>query len=182
MCGIGGMILKSEEVAPRALETMCDAMAHRGPDGRGIYAKNNLGLAHTRLSIIDLEGAKQPMHSSCGKYIITYNGELYNYKSLREELQGLGIKFYLNSDTEVVLYAYKVWGESCLTKFRGMFSFAIIDHVKQYVFCARDHFGIKPFVYVENKRGFFFGSELHVFAQQPLVSLTIDFFALEIWD
>ena len=119
------------------------------------------------------------MHSSCGKYIITYNGELYNYKSLREELRGLGVNFYLNSDTEVVLYAYKVWGEGCLSKFRGMFSFAIIDHVKQFVFCARDHFGIKPFVYVENEQGFFFGSELHVFTQQPLVSLTIDFFALD---
>ena len=179
MCGIGGMILKNEEVAPRALEIMCDAMAHRGPDGRGIYAKNNLGLAHTRLSIIDLEGAKQPMHSSCGKYIITYNGELYNYISLRKELQGLGVNFSLNSDTEVVLYAYKVWGEACLSKFRGMFSFAIIDHVKQFVFCARDHFGIKPFVYVENAQGFFFGSELHVFTKRPLVSLTIDFCALD---
>ena len=179
MCGIGGIILNNERVEPNALVRMCDAMAHRGPDGRGVYAQKNLGLAHTRLSIIDLEGAKQPMHSSCGQYIITYNGELYNYKALRQELEGMGVNFSLNSDTEVVLYAYKVWGKACLKKFRGMFSFAIVDHKKQFLFCARDHFGIKPFVYVKNSRGFFFGSELSLFTQQPLISLTINFSALD---
>jgi asparagine synthase (glutamine-hydrolysing) len=179
MCGIGGMILNNKRAEPSALDRMCDIMAHRGPDGRGIYAEKNLGLAHTRLSIIDLEGAKQPMHSSCGQYVITYNGELYNYKSLRKELEGNGVHFSLSSDTEVVLYAYKIWGESCLKRFRGMFSFAIIDYNKHLVFCARDHFGIKPFVYVENSAGFFFGSELSVLTQQPLINLTLDFSALD---
>ena len=134
MCGIGGMILNNERVEPNALVRMCDAMAHRGSDGRGIYAQKNLGLAHTRLSIIDLEGAKQPMHSSCRQYIITYNGELYNYKVLRQELEGIGVNFSLNSDTEVVLYAYKVWGEASPKKISWHVFFAIVDHKNNFYF------------------------------------------------
>jgi asparagine synthase (glutamine-hydrolysing) len=139
---------------------MNDLIEHRGPDGHGVFISNNLGLGHRRLSIIDLskEGA-QPLHY-LDKYTITYNGEIYNYVELKEELVELGYRFKSKTDTEVILAAFDRWGQKCVSKFNGMWSFAIFDSFNSAVFCSRDRFGIKPFYYTDNSSEFAFGSEI----------------------
>ena len=142
---------------------MTDLVAHRGPNGEGFYTHKNLGLGHRRLSILDLSNAgHQPMKLD-NKYVITYNGEVYNYIELRRELLKLGHQFFTQTDTEVILAAYKEWGTSCVTKFNGMWAFAIHDIEKQIVFCSRDRFGIKPFYYTIIDGKFLFGSEIKQF-------------------
>jgi len=163
MCGIAGIVgtvrYKKEKMMSW-LNMMNELQAHRGPDGEGAWINNdvNVGFAHRRLSIIDLStAASQPMKSDNG-LVITYNGEVYNYIELREEI---GVdQFCTTSDTEVILKAYEKWGESCVDHLRGMFAFAIWDKKNNKLFCARDRFGIKPFYYTHNKRGFFFSSEI----------------------
>jgi asparagine synthase (glutamine-hydrolysing) len=133
---------------------------HRGPDAEGYYVHNNVGLAHRRLSILDLsEAGNQPMVYS-NNLVITYNGEVYNYVELREELVKLGYHFNTTTDTEVILAAYDAWGSKCLNKFNGMWSFAILDKRSNKVFMARDRFGVKPFYYSQNSGNFVFGSEI----------------------
>jgi asparagine synthase (glutamine-hydrolysing) len=149
MCGIAGIFhLNGDPVLPRMLKEMTDAMAHRGPDGEGFYIDNGVGLGHRRLAIIDLsEAARQPMSTASNEYVISYNGEVYNYKELRAELEKAGYRFESQSDTEVGLYAYKEWGPKCLKRFNGLFAFAIWDKVKQELFLARDRYGTKPLYY-----------------------------------
>jgi asparagine synthase (glutamine-hydrolysing) len=162
MCGIAGIIsLKSdpiENLQPK-LEVMDYLQKHRGPDGHGfwIHSTNRIGFAHQRLSIIDLNTGDQPMQDPSGNWIV-YNGEIYNYLELREEL-GVNL-FRTSSDTEVILLAYQKWGEHCVEHLRGMFSFALWDEQKQLVFCARDRFGIKPFYYSIVNNAFYFASEV----------------------
>ncbi len=164
MCGITGKItFSNNKVSYAELKRMTDAIIHRGPDGEGQWINDdgNVGLGHRRLSIIDLsENAAQPMHSSDGRFIISYNGEIYNYIELRDELIKLGYRFNTTSDTEVLLVAYQEYGESFLQKLDGMFAFAIWDNHKKEMFCARDRFGEKPFFYFQNKQEFVFGSEM----------------------
>jgi asparagine synthase (glutamine-hydrolysing) len=140
---------------------LTDLVAHRGPDGRGVRVKGNVGLGHRRLAIIDLsDDGAQPM---CDRHLpiwITYNGEIYNYLELRAELEALGFAFRTASDTEVLLAAYVCWGEKCLERFNGMWSFAIHDERDNTLFCARDRFGVKPFYYVDTPMQFAFGSEI----------------------
>ncbi len=144
-----------------ALRRMTSAIAHRGPDGDGFYLGQKVGLGHRRLSIIDLEGGSQPMACDDREVILTYNGEIYNFKNLRRELEALGQSFSTQSDTEVLLKAYMAWGKDCVKRFRGMFAFAIWDTRTQELFIARDRLGIKPFYYTElNDGSFIFGSEL----------------------
>lgn len=163
MCGIAGIITRDQKfIRPALLEKMCSALAHRGPDGKGTWlnASNTAGLAHTRLSIIDLsEAAAQPMHFA-GRYSIVYNGEIYNYIELKRDLKKIGYQFLNNSDTEVILAAYDFYGEKCLHYFDGMFSFAIWDEKEQQLFAARDRFGEKPFYYYSEKGLFAFASEM----------------------
>ena len=161
MCGIIGIVRKNSSVDKEELIAMNNTQIHRGPDGEGYYINKNIGFAHRRLSIIDIESGKQPMSTKNRNYCITYNGELYNYLDLKSELENKGHQFSSKSDTEVVLYAYKEWGKECLNKFRGMFAFAIHDQVKKIVFIARDHFGIKPLVYRLESDFFAFSSELN---------------------
>lgn len=161
MCGIAGQInlkLKSINNLTSRLEVMNKLQAHRGPDGKGKWLdkKNRVGFAHRRLSIIDLDTGNQPMKSESGN-VITYNGEIYNYIELRNEI-GKN-KFRTNSDTEVILKAYEKWGVNCLNRLRGMFSFAIWDEKNKQLFCARDRFGIKPFYYTKINNIFIFASE-----------------------
>ena len=163
MCGIAGIIANKEmkrQAFQAGLHKMNELLAHRGPDGEGSWIEESgcVGLAHRRLKIIDLtDAAAQPMHAGNGT-VITYNGEIYNYIELRQEI---GEKnFSTTSDTEVILKAYEKWGEECVKHLRGMFAFAIWDSKKRKLFCARDRFGIKPFYYLENKLGFFFSSEI----------------------
>jgi asparagine synthase (glutamine-hydrolysing) len=163
MCGIAGILSTSSETIPTFhLKKMIDAMAHRGPDGEGIWSneKNNIVLGHRRLSVIDLsDAAAQPMHY-LSRYTIVYNGEIYNYAELKELLALNGYVFKSKSDTEVILAAYDFWKEDCLTHFDGMFAFAIWDELKQQLFAARDRFGEKPFYYYEDDKYLVFASEM----------------------
>lgn len=162
MCGIGGAIsLLSEPIKnlDGKLRLFNRLLKHRGPDGEGIWKHTNgrVGFSHRRLSIIDLDTGAQPMQDEGGNWI-TFNGEIYNYIELRNELAPQ--KFLTASDTEVILYAYRKWGAECVNHLRGMFSIAIWDESKQEMFCARDRFGIKPFYYMVVKDVFYFASEV----------------------
>jgi asparagine synthase (glutamine-hydrolysing) len=162
MCGITG-ILKFDPragVEERRLLAMRESLLHRGPDGAGVMVSGPVGLAHRRLSIIDVAGGHQPMSNPVGKIWITYNGELYNFRELRELLVYQGCTFRTKSDTEVVLRAYEVFGESCVQRLRGMFAFAIWDGPKQRLFLARDRLGIKPLYYSIDETELLFGSEI----------------------
>jgi asparagine synthase (glutamine-hydrolysing) len=162
MCGIGGFVNFNGGKVERALiETMISAVNHRGPDGAGVLVEANVGLGHSRLAIIDLsaDGA-QPMTDSAGHYSVVFNGEIYNYRELRLELQTLGHVFSTLTDTEVLLAAYSEWGVSCVNHFNGMWSFALYDRVRSHLFCSRDRFGEKPFYFMRNEDCFAFGSEI----------------------
>lgn len=160
MCSIAGICnLKRNRIlnVRKKLEVMNELQAHRGPDGEGIWIheNQNAGLAHRRLSIIDIDNGKQPMSDEGGNQVC-FNGEIYNYIELREEL---GCKCRTTSDTEVILHAYRKWGEDCVKHFSGMFAFALWDEKKQKLFCARDPFGIKPFYYYIGEDTLYFASE-----------------------
>jgi asparagine synthase (glutamine-hydrolysing) len=145
MCGIAGYYgLDSDQ---SLLETMNSCIAHRGPDGEGYYIDGSVGLAHRRLAIIDRAGGAQPMHSSDQSVTVAYNGEIYNYKALREELETAGRTFVTESDTEVLIQAYQEWGDDCFDKFNGMFAIALHDKTNNRFVLVRDHFGIKPLYY-----------------------------------
>ncbi len=161
MCGISGIInYNNKEIDKKQIEDMLISIKHRGPDGQGIFIDNNLALGHVRLSIIDLsEQANQPMFSENKEISIVFNGEIYNYKEIKEQLQNK-YNFQTNSDTEVIIYAYKEWGKDCLHKFNGMFAFAIYDKSEGTVFLVRDRFGIKPFFYYNDENNFIFSSEI----------------------
>ncbi len=166
MCGIYGYVGDEAKLAsPEALEQAIQALWHRGPDDRGTFREARgdrvTGLAHTRLSIIDLSpSGHQPMVTEDGRYTLVYNGEIYNHASIRGELSSLGERFHGSSDTEVLLKAYVRWGKACLERLRGMFAFAVWDSVEQRLFVARDRLGIKPLYYVERGRGLAFASEV----------------------
>jgi len=177
MCGIAGIVTTKDEVSLRALEAMERAMVHRGPDSGGIYFSRDrkAGLVNRRLAIIDLSPAgHQPMSTSDKRFTIVHNGEVYNYKEIRETLERKGYKFKSNTDTEVILYSYAEWGPGCLEKFRGMYAFAIWDEFEKKLFLARDRLGIKP-VYYSNTRGtFVFASELKALKSSGLISSDIN--------
>jgi len=158
---------------------MTDVMAHRGPDGEGFYTDSFVGLGHRRLAILDLSPAgHQPMATTSNEHVITYNGEVYNFRELRAELEALGHQFRSKSDTEVVLYAYKQWGAKCLGKFNGHFAFAIWDKTKQSLFLARDRYGTKPLYYTIAGPYFIFASEQKAIITHPAVKKEIDLEAL----
>jgi len=162
MCGIAGVVLFDpvQQVDESRLRLMRDTLTHRGPDDAGIHICGPAGLAHRRLSIIDLAGGHQPMGNPCGKTWITYNGEVYNYKDLRQKLQALGHIFISNSDTEVVLRTYEQYGDNCVEHFEGMFAFAIWDNKRQRLFLARDRLGIKPLYFAISETEIAFASEI----------------------
>ena len=175
MCGIAGKInFSGESVSKDSIKRMTDAIAHRGPDGEGQYTDRNVGLGHRRLSIIDLtERASQPMQMG-EDYTITYNGEVYNYKELRAELEEQGIVFRSDSDTEVVLASYIVWGEKCISRFNGMFALAIWDRKKRRIFLARDRYGIKPLYYLKDEKKLLFASEQRAILADSSVTSELD--------
>jgi asparagine synthase (glutamine-hydrolysing) len=182
MCGIAGLITKNGALPDEGvLRRMTEGMKHRGPDGEGIWAAPGVGLGHRRLAIIDLsDRASQPFTSADGKFVIVYNGEVYNYRELRVELAERGAAFKSDSDTEVVLEAFRAWGPDCIRRFRGMFSFAIWDAEAKRCFIARDPVGKKPFFYRTLKDGTFaFASELKVLA--PLEPTAVDDDALRLF-
>lgn len=162
MCGITGKIYfdKDREAGVEELKAMTDVIRHRGPDDDGIYINKNVGLGFRRLSIIDLSTGHQPLANEDNSIWIVFNGEIYNYKELQEELVRQGHVFRTKSDTETIVHLYEQYGTDCLRFLRGMFGFAIWDNNKKQLFCARDRFGIKPFYYYSDKEKFVFGSEI----------------------
>ena len=163
MCGIAGIHYadRSRSVDPARLAAMADSIRHRGPDDEGIWNAPGIGLVHRRLSIIDLSAAAhQPMRTDDGRFSIVFNGEIYNYLELRQELVGRGVRFRSHSDTEVLLRLYEIEGPQCVGRLNGMFAFAIWDAQERTLFAARDHFGIKPFYYTSEGGTFAFASEI----------------------
>lgn len=176
MCGITGYIEYSSTPASiSTLKNMTDSIAHRGPDGEGLWVRDNVAIGHRRLSIIDLSDAgHQPMQSLDGRFILSYNGEVYNYKELRMELERLGHKFSSQTDSEVVLFSLIQWGSEALEKFNGMFALAFWDDYKKTLFVARDRYGIKPLYYYCSNNLFAFASEQKSILQHPRVKNSID--------
>ncbi len=176
MCGIAGILnLNGESVSPKILKKMTNAIAHRGPDGEGHFTDNYVGLGHRRLSIIDLSVAgNQPMISANKQMVLTYNGEVYNFSDLRKELEQLGYKFFSQTDSEVVLNSWMEWGEDCIHRFNGMFSFSIWDKNEKTLFLIRDRYGIKPLYYAQFGETILFGSEQKAILQHPIVKKEID--------
>ena len=169
MCGITGIIqLDKKPVDSQILKKMTKTLAHRGPDDEGMFIDENIGLGHRRLSIIDLTKAgHQPMFYDNKNLTIVYNGEIYNYLELKEELIGKGYKFTTKTDTEVILAAYKEWGVECLTKFNGMWAFIIYDRRNKLLFVARDRLGVKPIYYYRDKNKIFIASEIKAILSYP---------------
>lgn len=168
MCGIVGFIDKNKKID--ILKDMLEIQSYRGPDDSGVYFDEDGGVhfGHNRLSVQDLSShGHQPFVSDCENYVIAFNGEVYNFKTIRKELEVLGYKFDSNSDTEVILYGYKEWGIECLEKFIGMFAFAILDKVKNRLFLVRDRAGVKPLYYYADESQFMFSSEIKSFHKHP---------------
>lgn len=176
MCGIAGIVEAfGEPVSPPVLQKMAEAIRHRGPDGQGSFVQGSVGLAHRRLAIIDLSPAgHQPMMSNNQRYVLTFNGEIYNFRELRLELEAAGHRFHSETDSEVVLEAFAEWGPSCLDRFNGMFAFAIWDQKERKLFIARDRYGIKPLYYCQLGRTLLFGSEVKAFFAYPKFSPGMD--------
>lgn len=168
MCGIAGFIWKNGKKADSVMiEKMTNVLFHRGPDAGGTFVEKNLALGHRRLSILDLsEDGRQPMESVDGSYVIVFNGEIYNYLELKEELLQKGCVFQTKTDTEVILESYRVWGCDCVKHFNGMWAFALYDRIHNYVLLSRDRFGVKP-LYVLNR------GDVFAFASEPKAILEI---------
>ncbi len=169
MCGITGIIhLNGDPVFPPVLRKMTDAIAHRGPDSEGQWIEGNVGLGHRRLAIIDLSPAgHQPMTSTDHRYVLSFNGEIYNFRELRTELEAAGYWFRSKTDSEVVLYGLVHWGTDALLKFNGMFALALWDRKVRTLLLARDRYGIKPLYYAQQGQCFAFGSEQKAITAQP---------------
>lgn len=179
MCGICGIFdQRGRPIDQSLLTSMMEVISHRGPDGSGIYTSNGIGLGHRRLSIIDLEGGSQPIANEDFTVQVVFNGEIYNYVELAEELEGKGHCFRTRSDTEVIVHAYEEWGPECVTRFNGIFAFALWDEPRQQVLLARDHFGVKPLYYTQLGTRLLFASEIKALLTDPECPREVDIHAL----
>ncbi|MET0589519.1 MAG: XrtA/PEP-CTERM system amidotransferase [Novosphingobium sp.] len=182
MGGIAGIFHfgTRKPVDPVRVERMCDAIAHRGPDGHGVWTEPGIGLGHRRLSIVDLTGSPQPMTSSDGRAVLVFDGEIYNFRELREELAAAGAQFHTMGDGEVILAAWQRWGTECLSRLQGMFAFALYDLGQKTLFLARDRLGVKPLFYAALGDGsLIFGSELKALTAHPRLRREADPLAVE---
>lgn len=179
MCGIAG-VYREHPVSRELIKSMTDAIAHRGPDGEGYYVDGNLAMGHRRLAILDLSPAgAQPMATDDGRFVIVFNGEIYNHLELKKELQNSGCSFNSRSDTEVLLQGYRVWGTDLISKLNGMFAFALWDKVKRQLILARDRFGVKPlYIWVQGKQ-VVFGSEIKAILKYPGYTMGVNPEALD---
>ncbi len=166
MCGIVGLIKQSDN-KEKIIKKMAERIKHRGPDAEGFYIDENIALGHRRLAIIDINSGVQPMFNEDKKIVVVFNGEIYNYIELKAELKKKKHKFTTSSDTEVLVHGYEEWGSDLPKKLRGMFAFAIWDKENETLFCARDHFGIKPLYYYKTDEEFLFASEIKSFLDYP---------------
>ena len=178
MCGIVGFTNRTD-CAEKIIEEMMDAIKHRGPDSEGKYVDSGIAMGFSRLSIIDLSTGSQPLFNENKNLVLTFNGEIYNYQSLRQELIAEGHVFTTNTDSEVLLHGYEQWGKDMLPKLRGMFAFVIWDAEKQELFGARDFFGIKPLYYADMGGTFMYGSEIKSFLHHPDFKKVLNETALE---
>ena len=170
MCGIAGIfhVESSKPVDPERVRRMTDSIAHRGPDGAGVWTAPGIGLGHRRLSIIDLGGGAQPMLTEDERLALSFNGEIYNFQELRKELEALGHQFRTHSDSEVILEAYRAWGPKCVERLHGMFVFALYDQANRQLLLARDRLGVKPLYHARLADGsIIFGSELKALLEHP---------------
>ncbi|MDB5797925.1 MAG: asnB, partial [Paucimonas sp.] len=176
MCGIAGLInLSGEPVSPALLQRMTDAIAHRGPDGEGHWIEGGVGFGHRRLAIIDLSPAgHQPMISADHRYVLSYNGEIYNFRELRAELEVAGYWFRSKTDSEVLLHALAHWGPDALLRFNGMFAFALWDRKERRLLLARDRYGIKPLYVARQGSRFYFASEQKAILADPQFRRALD--------
>jgi asparagine synthase (glutamine-hydrolysing) len=176
MCGIAGLVhLDNQPVSPAVLQRMTDAVAHRGPDGEGQWIEGNVGIGHRRLAIIDLSPAgHQPMLSPDGRYVLTYNGEIYNFRELQAELEAMGYQFRSRCDSEVVLHALAAWGTAALGRFNGMFALVLYDRRERTLLLARDRYGIKPLYIARQGNLFAFASEQKAITTVPGFRKTTD--------
>lgn len=182
MCGICGKLYydQAHPAEPALIDRMIGMIKHRGPDGNGKYVSGPVGLGHARLSIIDLSNAgSQPITNEDGTIWLVYNGEIYNYPEIREELLRKGHTFRSTSDTEVIVHLYEEIGVECVSRFRGMFAFALWDDRKKILFCARDHVGVKPFYYADTGTSFSFASEIKSLLVSAEISREIDLQAID---
>jgi asparagine synthase (glutamine-hydrolysing) len=164
MCGIAGMVQADHDgtVNETSIHRMCQAIVHRGPDDEGIFVKNGVGLGMRRLSIIDLSGGHQPVFNEDRSVWIVFNGEIYNFPELRNELLQRGHSFYTHTDTEVIVHLYEEMGADCVNKLRGMFAFALYDERRRKLLMARDRLGKKPLHYALQRDRLLFGSEINL--------------------
>jgi asparagine synthase (glutamine-hydrolysing) len=182
MCGIAGVLrTDGQPSSSNLIRLMTDRIAHRGPDGDGLFNDGPCGLGHRRLSIIDLNGGSQPLGNEDGTVHVTFNGEIYNYRELQRRLVSLGHMFRTSSDTEVLVHAWEQWGTDCVSHLRGMFAFAIWDAGKQQLFLARDRVGIKPLLYSWQKGYLAFASEMQALTAIPGFETTIDPQAIDLY-
>jgi asparagine synthase (glutamine-hydrolysing) len=176
MCGIAAIAGLEDR---GAIHAMTRSLAHRGPDGEGYYFDRELALGHRRLSVIDPEGGRQPMTTQDGRFILAFNGEIYNFRELRRELEATGWCFRTRSDTEVLLASWAAWGREALEKLRGMFAFAVWDRDERSLFAARDRLGLKPLYWTEAAGGLLLASEMKGLLAHPLVDRALDLTALD---
>lgn len=182
MCGICGIYSFKEKINPHKIHNAVMTFHQRGPDHQDVWTENAIGLGHARLAILDLDTkANQPMFSKCGRYVIVYNGEIYNFQDIKNELADESVSWQTHSDTEVILEAYKKWGKECLSKFNGMFAFAIWDKKEEELFCARDRMGKKPFYYALTDSGFYFASRPSALFELDNISKKTDLQALRLY-
>jgi len=182
MCGIAGIfhVATAKPVDPARVRAMTRVLAHRGPDGEGVWTAPGVGLGHRRLAVIDLDTGAQPMASADGDLHIVYNGEIYNFREVRAELEALGAVFRTASDTEVILHGWRAWGPDCLSRFNGMFAFALHDAARGALFLARDRMGVKPLYYAELPDGaLLFASELKGLLAHPRLRRAPDISAID---
>jgi len=166
MCGIAGYV-SDKKPSPKILKQMTDRIAYRGPDAEGFYLDNKVALGHRRLSIIDLNTGNQPIYNEDKNIVVVFNGEIYNYVELRDQLKKKGHKFITSTDTEVLVHGYEEWGHELTKKLRGMFAFALWNKKEKELFCARDGWGIKPFYYYQSGNTLLFASEIKAFLDHP---------------
>ena len=180
MCGIAGILnFVDAGIRHERIKHMTDAIAHRGPDDEGIYISGKIGLGHRRLAIIDLsDDGRQPMANEDETVWVTFNGEIYNFPEIRQNLEKCGHKFRSNTDTEVIVHAYEEWGIDCLKHFNGMFAFGLWDERTQRLWLVRDRLGIKPLFYCHLPQCFLFGSEIKAILSVHDVRRTLNYEAL----
>ena len=179
MCGFCGFVNSKFENRNLILKDMMDSIAHRGPDSSGEYSDDNINMGFRRLSFLDLEAGAQPLYNEDSRYTLTYNGEIYNFQEIREDLITKGHVFKTHTDSEVILHGYEEYGTDLLNKLRGMFAFVIWDNVEKTLFGARDFFGIKPFYYTLNNDEFVYASEIKAILKHPNIKKELNEEALE---